>query len=166
MSWRSAWTQGGVRAPISSTPTPAATARYGAWASVTTRVLADRVAIRGIVGRLPAAERRAVQGVLPLVDRMVAEVANAAEQLIVLEGAAGAGDERDERAKRRRELSDRLDRAAGAIASVRRALRSADAEGVMRMRSELETLAGAGLSAPAAGSQGDREGQESRDRRE
>jgi len=140
-SWRRVF-RGSTPQPATraSVPTPAATARYGAWASVVARALADRVAVRGMVARLPAAERRGIQDLLPAVDRLAAEVAAAAEQLTSLDGDNGGSLDRDGRAARRRDLSARLDQAARAIGALRRAVRGADAEGVERLRADVGRL--------------------------
>jgi hypothetical protein len=74
VGWRDALHRRGVRStPHTSLPTPAATARFGGWATVVGRVLADRVAVRGMVARLPASERKGIQDLLPTLDGLVAE---------------------------------------------------------------------------------------------
>ena len=153
--------------PRPSAPTPAATARFAAWAPVVSRVLADRVVVRGMVARLPAAERRRIQELLPLLDRLTAEAVAAAEQLADLEQWSGHGADRDELARRRREHSTRLDDSVRAVAQLRRAVRGADAEGIGRIRDDVGRLTG-GLLRPDAAPAHDQHGEaeEPRDRPE
>jgi len=127
-------------------PTPAAAMRFGAWAPVVTRVLADRVVVRGMVARLPAAERRRIQDLLPLLDRLVAEAVSAAEQLADLEQWSGHGADRETYVRLRREHSARLDDAARAVSALRRAVRGADAEGIGRVRDDVARLTGNALA--------------------
>jgi hypothetical protein len=136
--------------PRPSAPTPAATARFAAWAPVVSRVLADRVVVRGMVARLPAAERRGIQDLLPLLDRLTAEAVAAAEQLADLEQWSGHGADREEVARRRREHSTHLDDAVRAVARLRRAVRGADAEGIGRIRDDVGRMTGSLLRAHAA----------------
>jgi len=138
--------------PRPSSPTPAATAKFAAWAPVVSRVLADRVVVRGMVARLPAAERRGIQELLPLLDQLTAEAVAAAEQLADLEQWSGHGDgDREDLARRRRAESARLDDAVRAVARLRRAVRGADAEGIGRIRDDVGRLTGGVLRAdPAA----------------
>jgi hypothetical protein len=150
-----------------SSPTPAATARFAAWAPVVSRVLADRVVVRGMVARLPAAERRRIQDLLPLLDHLTAEAVSAAEQLADLEQWSGHGGDRDELARRRREQSARLDDTVRAVAQLRRAVRGADAEGIGRIRDDVGRLTGRPLRADAAAVHDQhREGEKARDRAE
>jgi hypothetical protein len=154
VDWRAAI----VRRPSTpgrvSVPTPAATARFAAWAPVVSRVLADRVVVRGMVARLPAAERRGIRELLPLLDRLAAEAVDAAEQLADLEQWSGHGADREAVARRRREQSARLDQAVRAVAGLRRAVRGADAEGIGRIRDDVGRLTG-GLLRPDAATAGD-----------
>jgi hypothetical protein len=148
--WHHPFRVGKRRSTPPSAPTPAATARFGAWATVVARALADRVAIRGVVARLPRAERREIADLLPVLDHLTAEAADAAEQLAVLDrsGSDALADADD----RRRELSARLDRAAAAVAGLRKAVRSADADGVARIQGDMRRFTGAGLGhAPPLG---------------
>jgi hypothetical protein len=111
-----------------------------------------------MVARLPAAERRRIQDLLPLLDRLTAEAVSAAEQLADLEQWSGHGADRDELARRRREQSARLDDAVRSVARLRRAVRGADAEGIGRIRDDVGRLTGARLVADAAAA-GDHDGQ-------
>jgi hypothetical protein len=160
VTWRQAF-RGSVAPPAVrvTSPTPAATARFGPWASVVARALADRVAIRGMVARLPAAERRGIQDLLPVLERLAAEVVAAAEQLASLDRHGGGEADREHRAVRRRDLSAQLDQAARAIGNLRRAVRGADAEGVEQLRSDVSRLTGGVLVHAAADrdQRGDRE---------
>jgi len=115
------------------------------------RVLADRVAVRGMVARLPAAERRRIQDLLPLLDQMVAEAVSAAEQLADLEQWSGHGADRATLLTLRRDHSARLDAAARAVSALRRAVRGADAEGIGQVRDDVARLTGSLLrrDAPA-----------------
>jgi len=150
-----------------SVPTPVATARFGAWAPVVGRVLADRVAVRGMVARLPAAERRRIHDLLPLLDQMVAESVSAAEQLADLEQWSGHGADREAVLTQRRAHSARLDDAARAVAALRRAVRGADADGIGRVREDVTRLTGSFLRrSPAAVGDQHGEAEEARDRAE
>jgi hypothetical protein len=144
--------------PRASVPTPATAARFSAWAPVVSRVLADRVVIRGMVARLPAAERRGIQELLPLLDRLTAEAVSAAEQLADLERWSGHDADWDEQAGRRRDRSARLDEAARAVAALRRAVRGADADGIGRIRDDVTRLTGSQLRAESAAA-GDQHGE-------
>jgi hypothetical protein len=165
--WRVVFGRAPQTPPRASVPTPAATARFAAWAPVVSRVLADRVVVRGMVARLPAAERRRIQELLPLLDRLTAEAVAAAEQLADLEQWSGHGADREELALRRREHSTRLDDAVRAVARLRRAVRGADAEGIGRIRDDVGRLTG-GLLRPNAAAARDQYGEakEARDRTE
>ena len=161
VGWRDALHRRGVRStPHASLPTPAATARFGGWATVVGRVLADRVAVRGMVARLPASERKGIQDLLPILDGLVAEAVDAAEQLATLDREFATGKSREDRVVRRRELSARIDRSAGAVSNLRRAVRSADAEGVARLRDDVNRLTGGALVHPAPRGHQRRDGQE------
>lgn len=165
--WRNAFSGSGPgHGARASVPTPAATVRFGAWASVVGRALADRIAVRGMVARLPAAERRGIQDLLPAVDRLAAEVVAAAERLASLDRDGGSGVDREERAARRRELSGQLDRAARAMEALRRAVRGADAEGVERLRADVGRLTGGALMHAAPHGDQRRDGQERRNHAE
>jgi hypothetical protein len=150
--------------PHASLPTPAANARFGGWAVLVSRVLADRTAVRGMVARLPASERKGIQDLLPVLDRLVAEAIDAAEQLATLEREVAGGRSREDRVVRRRELSGQIDRSARAVADLRRAVRAADAEGVARLRDDVNRLTGGLLvrAAPVGHQYG--KGQEQADR--
>jgi hypothetical protein len=124
------------------------------------RVLADRVAVRGMVARLPASERKGIQDLLPILDGLVAEAVDAAEQLATLDREFATGKSREDRVVRRRELSARIDRSAGAVSNLRRAVRSADAEGVARLRDDVNRLTGGALVHPAPRGHQRRDGQE------
>ncbi|HEX9633265.1 MAG TPA: serine/threonine-protein kinase [Gemmatimonadales bacterium] len=154
--------------PHASLPTPAATARFGGWAVVVGRVLADRMAVRGMVARLPASERKSIQDLLPILDRLVAEAIDAAEQLATLEREVADGRSLEDRVERRRELSGQMDRSARAVADLRRAVRAADAEGMARLRDDVNRLTGGVLvrAAPVGDQHGERQEQADRpDRR-
>ncbi len=135
------------RSPIPSRmgDAPSST-RFGRYASIVGRVVSDRMAIRGMLARLSAGERKALTRALPEVDRLVAEVAAAAEQLHRLEHGAG----RDAREPRRRQLEQRLDRATGALTELRRALRHAGLEGVAGVHERLASAAAMPMSGDAA----------------
>jgi serine/threonine-protein kinase len=156
--WRVAFGRAPSTPPRPSSPTPAATARFSAWAPVVSRVLADRVVVRGMVARLPAAERRGIQDLLPLLDRLTAEAVAAAEQLADLDQWSGHGADREDLARRRREESARLDDAVRAVARLRRAVRGADAEGIGRIRDDVGRLTG-GLLRPDAATAHDQHGE-------
>ena len=163
VGWRDALHRRGARStPHASLPTPAATARFGGWASVVGRVLADRAAVRGMVARLPASERKGIQDLLPILDGLAAEAVDAAEQLATLDRELVAGKPRADRGVRRRELSAQIDRSAGAVRDLRRAVRSADAEGVARLRDDVNRLTGGALVHAAADGHQRGDGQEDR----
>lgn len=139
-------------------------ARFGRYASVVGRVLSDRMAIRGMLARLSAGERKALTRALPEVDRLVAEVAAAAEQLHRSERGGGQDARPGMHDPRRRDLEQRLERAAGAMTDLRRALRHAGLEGVASVRERLTSAATSGHA--SAGGEHDGDAQQQADRAE
>jgi hypothetical protein len=121
-----------------------------------------------MVARLPASERKSIQDLLPILDRLVAEAIDAAEQLATLEREVADGRSLEDRVERRRELSGQMDRSARAVADLRRAVRAADAEGMARLRDDVNRLTGGVLvrAAPVGDQHGERQEQADRpDRR-